>query len=394
MRAASAIEPDPVHRLQGILASLHQATLDDAKWPTTSALIDDTLGAHGNSLVFGDGRSEDDVRIFLARFFYRGERRADWEREYFDVYYPLDERVPRLRHLPDSQVVHMTDLYTEQERKNSVAYNDVLARGYVQNSLNVRLDGPEDSRIVWVINDPVDGNGWPSARIDMVRRLLPHLRQYVWLRQALAEAGALGASLAGLLDKTEAGIIHLDGRGRIVEANDHARDFLRDGDAICDGDGSLRARFPDDDAVLQRLLGQALPRFGGRGASGSMMLRPAAAVPGLVLHVNPVASGETDFFSRRIAALVLVVDRRSRLGVDPDLVEEVLGLTSMEARLAAWLAEGKTVRDVAAMTGRSENTIRWHIQQVFQKLGLSRQMELVRMVLSLTGAAEPERPME
>ena len=64
------------------------------------------------------------------------------------VYYPLDERVPRLRHLPDSQVVHMTDLYTEQERKNSVAYNDVLARGYVQNSLNVRLDGPEDSRIV------------------------------------------------------------------------------------------------------------------------------------------------------------------------------------------------------------------------------------------------------
>ena len=50
----------------------------------------------------------------------------------------------------------------------------------------------------------------------MVRRLLPHLRHHVIVRQALAEAGALGASLTGLLRKSGTGIIQLDGHGRIV----------------------------------------------------------------------------------------------------------------------------------------------------------------------------------
>ncbi len=120
------------------------------------------LQAHGNSLVFGDGRSEDDIQIYFAGFFYRGQRLRELEREYFENYYPVDERAPRLRHLPDSWLFHITDLYTGDELKTSVAYNEALPRGHAQHSINVRLDGPNGTRIVWVVNDPVDGDGWSS----------------------------------------------------------------------------------------------------------------------------------------------------------------------------------------------------------------------------------------
>ena len=110
-------------------------------------------------------------------------------RGYFaDSDYPLDERVPRLRSLPDSRIVHVTDLYTDDERKRSIVFNDALSRGHVQNSLNVRLDGPGGSRIAWVINDPVSGEGWSAERLGLVRRVLPHLRHYLSVRQALDEA--------------------------------------------------------------------------------------------------------------------------------------------------------------------------------------------------------------
>ena len=56
-----------------ILTSLHEATLDDAHWSETSALLDEACGAKGNHLVCGAGRSVDDVRIFLARFFTGGD---------------------------------------------------------------------------------------------------------------------------------------------------------------------------------------------------------------------------------------------------------------------------------------------------------------------------------
>ena len=179
-----------------ILASLHEVALDAAHWSSATALIDEALQAHGSSMVFGDGGSEEDIRIYFAWDFFRGQRNRDRERWYFENYYALDERVLRLRRLPDSQLVHVTDLYTEEELKTSAAYNEALARGYAQNSINVRLDGPRGSRIVWVVNDPVDGDGWSSTRLESIRRLLPHIRQTVRVQQALAGAGALGAALS------------------------------------------------------------------------------------------------------------------------------------------------------------------------------------------------------
>lgn len=49
-----------------------------------------------------------------------------------------------------------------------------------------------------------------------------------------------------------------------------------------------------------------------------------------------------------------------------------------------WL-EGRGLRDIAAVTWRSEGTVRWHLKQTFRKTGLSRQVEVVQRVLSLTG---------
>ena len=110
-----------------------------------------------------------------------------------------------------------------------------------------------------------------------------------------------------------------------------------------------------------------------------------------MLHVNPVGRQEADFHLWPVAALVLVVDPLSRTCIDPAVAAAVLGLTRMESRVAVLLAEGMSVREVAAATGRKESTIRSHVKQMFARHGLSRQAELVRLVLSLAGAPESRR---
>ena len=374
-----------------ILASLHGATLDDTRWPTTSGLIDEVLRAKGNSLVFGAGRPGDDaVQIFYAGFFYRGQRHREWEREYFSVYYPEDERVERVRRLPDSQLVPTTDLYTDSELKTSPAYNEALLRGHVQNGLNVRLDGPGGTRITWVVNDPIENDGWSSAQIECIQRLLPHIRQYVSVRQVLAGAGALDASLAALLETTGPGVIQLDWQGRIVAASDGARRLLRTGDGLRDTGGFLCARSPADDGGLQRLLSRALPPFGRQAAGGSMVLRCPAGRDPVELHVTPVGRQETSLCAWPVAALVLVADTGGRQTViEPDLVTARLGLSRAEARVAVMLAEGKSVRDIAESTERGISTVRTHVQRIFRKLGIARQTDLVRLVLAISGAPGP-----
>ena len=373
-----------------ILASMHEAALDDTRWPSTSALIDDALSVHGNCLAFDDLNSSKELQFLFVGIFFRGQRHYELEREYIEDYYSLDERVPRFGQVPDSRLCHITDLFTEEELKRSALYNDFSNRMHAQDSINLRLDGPRGLSFCWGINDPVDGNGWSSARLDSIRRLLPHIRQYMRVRQALGSAGALGASLTEMLDTTGAGIIHLDRHGQIVEMNDRARDLLRTGDGLFDERGFLFARTPQDNVKLQGVLNLALPPLGTQGVGGSTVVRRASALP-LAVHVNPVDRQETDYNIWPVAALLLVVDPASQHRINPAMAEAVLGLTKMESQVAVLLAEGRSVAQIAAAFGRKESTVRTHVKQMFSKLGLSRQVDLVRLVLSLPGAQKVSR---
>ena len=372
--------PDSLQRIVGLL---NEAALEDARWREASNLIDRTCGAKGSMLTFGDEPTKGNIHIFFAKCFYRGVDRSALTKEYFTNYHQTDEHLPRLRLLPDAKIVPITDLLSEREVKKSRTFNEFYARNAAQNGLRVRLDGPGGSRIVWGIADSISGHGWSSSQVDMVRRVLPHLRQYVRVRTVLADAGALGSSVIELLENARVCVIQLDRDGRIVEANNRAAELLRRNDGLFDRGGVLHAARAEDNSRLQALLARALPRLVGYGASGSMMVRRPSQLPGLAIHVKPVATREVDYRARRVAALVLVVDPMNRRTVDPNLVQAMLGLTPTESQIASMLAAGRTPRQIAQITHREYGTVRTHLKSIFLKLGVSRQLEVAQLVLAL-----------
>ena len=366
-----------------IVELLNEAMLDDGRWQEASALIDKASGAKGSILTFGDEPTKNNLRIFFSKAFYRGVDRSAWQREYFLNYYRDDEHLPRLRALPDSKVVPVAELFSEQELKTSRMYNEALVRFDGQNGLNVRLDGPRGSGIVWGIANPMDGNGWSSSQVNMISGVLPHLRQYVRVRTALVDTGALGTSVAEFLDSTRVGVIQLDAEGWILEANDSAAELLRRNDGLSDRGRVLRAATTEDNSRLKDLLARALPRLVGYGVSGSMMVRRPSLLPRLAVHIKPVANREVDYRFRQVAALVLIVDPVSRARIEPGLVQSMLGLTPTESEIASLLAEGRTLRQIAAITDREYSTVRTHLKHVFVKLSVSRQFEVTQLVLAL-----------
>ena len=310
-------------------------------------------------------------------------------RDYALNYFPRDERIPSLLALPDRRVAPVADLYTDRELRTSPTYNELLARADARNGLNMRMDGPHGLHIVWALANPTEPDGWNSEQIKQIKRLLPHIRQFVRVRNALAGAEALNASLADLLDNTLAGVVCLDWRGKIVQANDRARAILRGGDGLTDRDGFLRARRAEDDFMLGTLLARVLPRTGGDAATGgSIRIARPAGLPQYALHGIPVSRDHAGFGVGRVAALVLIVEPGVRpRPISPEIVAATLGLSRAESEVAAALAEGSTVPDIARTTYRAESTVRWQIKRIHAKLGLSRQADLVRIVLSLANPA-------
>ena len=293
--------------------------------------------------------------LLFVGLYYRGQRREDLEREYLEHYHAIDERVPRFRQLPVSRLVHINDLYTAEELKTSPTYNELLRRAGMQDGLNVRLPGLDGSHIGWGLNDPVDSEGWGASRIAMVQRLLPHIQQFVRVRQALVRAGARSTTVTALLDNPRIGVLELDRRGRILEGNDRARSILRHGDGLLDRNGMLRARAPADQVRLERLVGDALPASGAVAVSGSMVLRRSSVVPPFVVHVKPVGGPQADHGARHVAALVLIVEPGRPHRINPDLVATTLELTPAETQVAVGLAEGNERRRHGRCDGAYES---------------------------------------
>ena len=107
----------------------------------------------------------------------------------------------------------------------------------------------------------------------------------------------------------------------------------------------------------------------------------------MVVHVIPIRLAARDIFVRCAAAVVLTPVTLPQ-APPVELVRSLFDLTPAEARVARGLASGKTVQDIAADGGVSENTIRTHVRGVLQKTGRSRQAEVVAL---LTGMYAPLR---
>ena len=158
---------------------------------------------------------------------------------------------------------------------------------------------------------------------------------------------------------------------------------LRQGDGLFDDDGLLRARLAANNARLQALVGRALPGFAYESPrSGSMTVARSPGRPHLVIHVSPVPVRQMDFGARRVAALVLVVDLAGRPRIGARRLGEALGLTPAESRVAARLAEGRSVREIAASEGCQKEYVRWILKQIYRKHGLSGQAALARLVFA------------
>lgn len=370
-------------RFARVLENLYRAALGEVGWGSTAALIDDMISAHGQSLVYGGRRPRRRPEVYLARFYVNADRREDLEKLYVGSYCWRDEAIPRLHGYRDGDLIHKSDLYTDREKRTSAAYNEFRRPHGTEDGLFMTLDGGDGCGIVWSCGNSTEREGWGHDQIQVIKRLGAHLRQFARVRFVMAKAEKLGRSLAELLETRQWGMIHLDRCGRILEANDRARDILLKRDGLRDARGVLAARNQRENAELQRLLARALPPYGAQGAGGWMKItRRRDRIP-LVLDIHPVPMMDKGARSWEVVALVLVVDPTAKHLVDSGLVATVLGLTPTESRVAVALATGRSVAGIAQELNCAESTVRTHLKSVYRKQGIHKQTELVQRVLAL-----------
>jgi DNA-binding CsgD family transcriptional regulator len=212
--------------------------------------------------------------------------------------------------------------------------------------------------------------------------LLPHLQRAFQIHHRLRIAERNSGSLLGILTGLNVGAIIVDQTGRVLFANEIGERALERERGIRTWRGRLQAERPSDNSELERMIGAAArARAGCAGDQGGVVRLDSASGETLRLLVAPLYASSDRFGTEQPAALVIFSDVSRPPALRQDVLASAFGLTRAEARLAAALAGGD---DLAAYAGRnkiSRHTAKDQLKQVFAKVGVSRQAELVARIL-------------
>ncbi len=249
--------------------------------------------------------------------------------------------------------------------KSGMRPNEGLPRIHGQNGLRVRLDGPQRTRIFWSSGDPVGNEGWSAWQTRLISEILPHVRQFVRVRHALAQSGARNRALGKLIENNDSAIIELDRQGRVRTMNNRGQELLKEGSLLTDQDNRIVAASPIQQAELQGVCNRAAPVYGTSAQSGSLTLRDQDGRIGGVVHAIPTDERSARFRSPEIATVLVIAEAGGSEQEGATELKRRFQLTISEAEIAMALAEGKSLRQIADETNRTKNTVIWHKKHIF-----------------------------
>lgn len=238
---------------------------------------------------------------------------------------------------------------------------------------------------------PVIHTAHMTAGIALHRRMSedPFNDEEARLHEAASAACAPVLELASLIEiNSVRSTVDLFGKGksvaildyvsRVLDQNDLFEHFLKSVSARVDRGRKLILRSQFEQSKLDRALGTHVGIVGGAFA-----LRSKTVSEKWLCRLFPKPA--FTFAGPETGHAILVCEQIDRpLVLDLKLVQEIFGLTLTEGKIANFVFQGKTARDIAAARDVSIETVRSHIKSILQKTETNRQAELVAKLARFT----------
>jgi DNA-binding CsgD family transcriptional regulator/PAS domain-containing protein len=370
-------------RLAAVIETVYAGTGRAESWAGTLQAVAEATGAVSGCIVAADATNpRSNVNCFH-------NIDPDWIEAYNAHYHHYDPSLARMREAPGRvQEDHVTG-----PRPTSAIggprrfYHEVMAPQAFRHTLALGLsrERPWDAGII--LQRTAGQGPFPAEARTALATIGGHLRRALQLHARLAQVGGLQSGMAAALDRAPTGVLFLDTAGRTVFVNRRAETLLRDNPALTASANGLRAGHPDDDRQLQALVCDALASALGKasgGGGGHLWLRGPDWQTSLHAEISPLTVPESGdpLAALNAFAAVWLTPRQARVAPAADSLSRLYDLTRAEGELLARLVAGATVAEVAQARAVTLETARSQLKSLMSKLDVSRQTDLVRLVLS------------
>lgn len=236
---------------------------------------------------------------------------------------------------------------------------------------------------------PLSASGFDEEEASVCEILVSQLRRGMELSARLGASEIERALYSSVMDRLSVGVVMLDAAGRIVRGSALGQEALAARDGLQVQAGKLRATCAREDRALQQAIRGAA--HGETPVSRGLSLSKRSGGRDLGVIVQPIPAERRAGPATAAAVAVYIRDPEAHAEVEGELVRQLFDLTPAEAAVARRLTAGLSLEDAAASLDISRNTARAHLRSIFSKSGITRQTELVRLVLN-SAAVLGERP--
>lgn len=366
-----------------IIGRIYDAALESTNWPDLLCDIADLCGVENAALVVSDPRANHSAVV---------TPRADPDvvAAYADLWWQHDPTAAATAHLPVGRITTLEDTGRDRFFK-SAFYNEFwrfsgLGAERIATNLVVG-DGTFSSCVLQASKsrDEIDDEAlsWFSV-------VAPHLTRAVEFKYRLQRL-ELRNSVASIQGASgHAGTIVVDAQLRPIFADPPGEELLQSGSPIGVSGGMVRLLDQRTDATLRDAV-VSCGHIGLKQPAGQrIQVRRSDCGSPVTIDVMPYRMHADSLYGSPPVAMLLVSDPDRARNASIQRLRDRFGLTRAEAALSLEIMKGDGRAAAAARCGISVNTARTHLTRIFEKTGVNRQAELIRVIMDIENAGEGE----
>jgi DNA-binding CsgD family transcriptional regulator len=266
-------------------------------------------------------------------------------------------------------------------------YNEVLRPMRVHHGLVLTPLCTRHSRVHVIADRRLGREDFNSGDVDALQWLAPHIATALHVSRRLAAVDLIAAGACAALDQLDTAVVLIDAMAKVVFANRTAESLLVEAQVLTTEGGCIVARDRRSNMALLRELGCclangqssrcrrhviSLPRGDGR-----MDLRVIVAP----FRPDDIGIDTPAFSGQRPLAMIMISDPERERSARKERLRREFGLTEAEADVTLEIIKGDGRDATAARLGIGVATVRTHLVRIFEKTGVGRQAELVRLIL-------------
>jgi DNA-binding CsgD family transcriptional regulator len=272
---------------------------------------------------------------------------------------------------------------TSRETLEQGEFYQTILRPYgIEHALGMYVREPGGLECNFGLTSSAQGVRFGKAHKDFMAQLRPHFAQSLELFARIYRDESEIEVLTDALDRLTIGTFIIDGRGKVLRSNGAAHELMARGEGFRILDGKLTLNGRSDSARFRQVVDQALAAR--LSTDKRDYVRAFRCIDNgnedlgvLVRAINRDRGAPADLGP----AVVVYATDAGRTGSFKQLIATLFDLSPSEANLAALLTEGLTLAEAAREAGLTESTVRSYSKKIFAKLGVSRQTDLVRLIL-------------